>query len=74
LSDCPDDSTLAELVDGRLAALERAAIVEHLGDCAECVALLAAAVRAQSALARRPAPGSRRGGFGSAAALAAPRL
>ncbi|MCB1034687.1 MAG: zf-HC2 domain-containing protein, partial [Acidobacteria bacterium] len=48
---CLDDETLAAFIDGRLAAAERRAVVEHLADCESCYEVMEESLRLAQALA-----------------------
>lgn len=49
MTDCPTEETLAAFIDHRLTGSERARIIEHLADCADCrnVVWMADALSAQ---------------------------
>jgi hypothetical protein len=71
-SRCPDDETLAALVDGTLAGAERSALEAHAVECAACREALGLAARALDAAAdAAAAPGAAAGP--SEAALARAR-
>lgn len=53
---CPDLEELAAFLDGRLGAEQRAAIMEHLADCAECYTLFKETVKLQAELRADAAP------------------
>ena len=46
---CPDAETLAAFIDGRLTGAERARVVEHLVDCADCYFVFSESARAAAA-------------------------
>ena len=45
LTECPDPEVLAAYLAGRLPETERAAVTEHLADCADCYAVFIASAR-----------------------------
>jgi hypothetical protein len=48
-SACPDDGTLAAILDGRVSSAERVALEAHVAGCARCVAALGDALRIEQA-------------------------
>jgi hypothetical protein len=57
MNPCPPDDRLASLIDGRADATERAALLAHLSECADCYEVFTETARWQeSAGEREPAP------------------
>ncbi|HEV3139201.1 MAG TPA: zf-HC2 domain-containing protein, partial [Vicinamibacterales bacterium] len=50
---CPDPETIAAFLDGRLSGRERAQVVEHLADCADCYFIFSESARMPAASAER---------------------
>jgi len=46
---CPDPETIAAFIDGRLGGAERAQVIEHLADCADCYFVFSESVRSTGA-------------------------